>query len=74
MTFQPNPEKPSGYAAYLVRLWRDGQAGQWRASAQSVQTGERTLFSSLAELFVFLEGRTLAGPADDLVPAAPQDT
>jgi hypothetical protein len=74
MTFQTNPEKPSGYIAYLVRLWRDGQAGQWRASAQSVQTGEKVLFASLAELLVFLEGQTLADPADNLEGPVPPDT
>jgi hypothetical protein len=64
MSFPPNPEKLSSYAAYLVRLWQDGQAGQWRASAQSAQTGERTLFASLAELFIFLESQTAAHPTD----------
>jgi len=65
MTFQPTQEKPRSYVAYLVRLWQDGQAGQWRASAQSAQTGERTLFASLSELFVFLESQTAAYPNDD---------
>ena len=66
MTFQPTQERPSGYAAYLVRLWQDGQAGQWRASAQSVQTGEKMLFASLAELCVYLESQTAAHPNDDV--------
>jgi len=65
MTLQPNPEKSSSYVAYLVRLWQDSQAGQWRASAQSAQTGERTLFASLSELFVFLESQTAAYPNND---------
>jgi hypothetical protein len=66
MSFSPNLDKPASYAAYLVRLWQDGQAGQWRASAQSAQTGEKTLFASLAELFVFLESQTVAHPTDDV--------
>ena len=74
MTFQPNPDKPSSYVAYLVRLWQDNQQGLWRASAQSAQTGEKVLFASLAELFAFLEGQTLADLADDPAPTAPQDT
>ena len=65
MTFQPTQEKQPSYVAYLVRLWQDGQAGQWRASAQSAQTGERTLFASLSELFVFLESQTAAYPNDN---------
>jgi len=56
-----------------VRLWQDSGQGSWRASAQSVQTGERVLFASLAELFAFLEGQTLAGPADTPAQPAPPD-
>ena len=66
MTLQPNPEKSSSYVAYLVRLWQDGQAGQWRALVQSVKTGEKTLFASLSELFVFIESQTAAHPNDDV--------
>jgi hypothetical protein len=66
MASQPNRDKSSNYAAYLVRLWQDGQAGQWRASAQSVQTGEKTMFASLSELFMFLESQTSAHPNNDV--------
>ena len=66
MAFPPMPDKPSSYAAFMVRLWQDGHAGQWRASAQSVQTGEKTLFASLAELFVYLEAQTTTHPTDDV--------
>jgi hypothetical protein len=66
MAFQSNLDKPSRYAAYLVRLWQDGQAGQWRASAQSVRTGNITLFASLAELFVYLESQTAADAIDNV--------
>jgi hypothetical protein len=68
MPFQPIMIKLP-YIAYLVRLWQDNQQGPWRASAQSVQTGEKVLFASPAELFAFLEGQTLAGSADDQVPS-----
>jgi hypothetical protein len=66
MASQPTRDKSPAYAAYLVRLWQDGQAGQWRASAQSVQTGEKTLFASLSELFMFLESQTAAHPNNDV--------
>jgi hypothetical protein len=66
MASQPTRDKPSNYAAFLVRLWQDGQAGQWRASAQSVQTGEKTLFASMSELFMFLEAQTSAHPDNDV--------
>ena len=74
MSFRPELPTLTNYTAYLVRLWQDSQQGPWRASAQSVQTGERVLFASLAELFAFLEGQTLAGPADAPAPAAPPNT
>ena len=74
MSFRPRALNLPNYTAYLVRLWQDHPQGPWRASAQSVQTGERVLFASLAELFAFLEGQTLDGPADDQAPAAPPNT
>ncbi len=72
MAFRPELPILKNYKAYLVRLWQDNDRGLWRASAHSVHTGEKVLFASLAELFTFLEGQTLAGPAEE--PAAPEDT
>jgi hypothetical protein len=46
------------YRAYLVRLWRDDAQEPWRASAQSVQSGELVRFATLQELFAFLEMHT----------------
>jgi hypothetical protein len=43
------------YRAYLVRLWRDDAQEPWRASAQSVQSGEVVRFATLQELFAFLD-------------------
>lgn len=43
------------YAAYLVRLWQDSPGETFRASAQSVQSGEVVRFGSLRSLFTFLE-------------------
>lgn len=59
-------DPPGRYAAYLVRLWQDGEQAPWRASAQSVHTGEKMMFASLEALFTFLEGHTLAEPTRDL--------
>ncbi len=52
-------EQPD-YLSYLLRLWRgsDEEEAVWRASLQSPHTGERRGFSSLAELFTFLENET----------------
>lgn len=46
------------YVAYLLRLWRDSAGSPWRASVQSVQTGEKILFADLDALFTFLESQT----------------
>lgn len=43
------------YSAYLVRIWRDSIDSDWRASAQSVQSGVVTPFGSLQALFDYLE-------------------
>jgi len=48
-------QHPPIYAAYLIRLWQDTPDGPWRASAQSVQTGEIVRFGSQQALYEFLE-------------------
>jgi len=40
--------------SYLLRLWRSGPDGQWRASLHAVQTGERHMFADLESLLAFL--------------------
>ena len=62
---------PLYYNAYLVRIWHDAPTSAWRASAQSVQSGEIVRFGSLQALFQFLEAQTAgsgqanAPPKDD---------
>jgi hypothetical protein len=52
-------EKPDEYLSFLLRLWREGkQGGRWMSSLQNPQTGERTGFASLDELFEFLRDQT----------------
>ena len=46
------------YQSYLIRLWKDGAMGVWRASAQSIPTGQIIRFASLTELFDYLERQT----------------
>lgn len=50
---------PFFYYAYLIRLWRDTSGADWRASAQSVHSGEIVRFGSLQALFEFLEEQTV---------------
>lgn len=41
------------YLSYLLRLWREerGHEGVWRASLESVQTGESRSFADVDQLF-----------------------
>jgi hypothetical protein len=40
--------------SYLLRLWRAGGDGGWRASLQSIPAGERHMFADLESLLTFL--------------------
>jgi len=40
--------------SYLLRLWRAGADGGWRASLQSIPAGERHMFADLDSLLAFL--------------------
>jgi hypothetical protein len=53
------------YRAYMLRLWSvQGTAGSvWRASLQSVETGDMTGFACLEELMAFLRKVTADHPA-----------
>ena len=48
--------------SYLLRLWHSGEAvsvaQQWRASLQSIKTGERHMFADLETLLAFLIDQT----------------
>jgi hypothetical protein len=57
------------YGAYLVRVWQDSPHTPWRASAQSVQSGEKLLFADIEQLFVFL--RTQCYPEGHQPPVDP---
>jgi hypothetical protein len=53
-------DDPSGYLAFLLRLWQPVQAGRpiWRASVDNPHTAERHYFADLDALFAFLEEQT----------------
>ena len=57
------------YLSYLLRLWRENDDGEvhhgdeqavWRASLMNSLTGKRQGFSSLQDLFAFLQQATSA--------------
>jgi hypothetical protein len=49
-----NQPIPADYHAGLLRLWRDGPGGPWRASLQDAESGERIGFADLEQLFAYL--------------------
>jgi hypothetical protein len=53
------------YTAFLVRLWQENEEMPWRASVQSARTGEKTYFSDLESLFVYLRAQTTTCPANE---------
>lgn len=52
---EPQPR----YTSYLLRLWQTESDGEpvWRASLESVRTGQRKGFADLRSLFTFLESQ-----------------
>jgi hypothetical protein len=44
--------------SYLLRLWRDGPDGAWRASLRDAESGERLGFADLDHLFAYLRRLT----------------
>lgn len=53
LNYQPYP-----YAAYVLRLWRDGAQTPWRAVLECARTGEQHPFASLSDLYAFLDAET----------------
>lgn len=62
------------YLAYLLRLWREEQGGQfiWRASVEIPGEEKRRAFADLAALFAFLEAQT-AATLPDHTPGKPPE-
>jgi hypothetical protein len=51
---------PPSYHSYLLRIWRESEHGAWRASLESVTTGERRGFDNLSSLFASLQAECQA--------------
>lgn len=59
-------DRSQEYQSYLLRLWREDDAMEWRASLQSTATGEMQGFASLADLIAYLQTHAV-------VPVDPPD-
>jgi hypothetical protein len=42
------------YLSYLLRLWREGEEAPWRASLESVSTGQVHRFGDVEAMWRFL--------------------
>ena len=62
------------YLSYLLRLWREngGDRPRWRASLEQPRSGERQAFTTLVDLFAFLEQET-GVDSTELAPTAESD-
>ncbi|MCI0521515.1 MAG: hypothetical protein L0Z70_14815 [Chloroflexi bacterium] len=45
------------YMSYLLRIWREGSHGEWRASLQNIATGECLSYASPSDLFEYLKSQ-----------------
>ena len=65
-------EERRGHAAYLLRLWqaRGADGMIWRASLESVLSGERLSFADIEELLSFLAGYANRAAPDRTKPGA----
>ena len=61
-TSETNQLAQADYHAGLLRLWRDGAGGAWRASLQDAESGERLGFADLERLFAYLRRLTEDAP------------
>jgi hypothetical protein len=52
------------YQSYLLRLWRTGTRGAWRAWLQNAATEQVIHFADIASLLAFLIAQTDDAPPD----------
>jgi len=57
MALTSNGLNESVCQSYLLRIWRDSEEGEWRATLLTIPTQERHQFTSMEGLYNFLEYR-----------------
>ena len=63
MTAQSKVQKPIRQRSYLLRVWQEDEHSPWRASLQSIATGERKGFGTLEAMVEFLKAEgSRSGP------------
>jgi hypothetical protein len=58
------PTSQADYQSYLLRLWRTGADGAWRASLQNTATEQVIHFADIGALLAFLIAQTDDAPPD----------
>jgi hypothetical protein len=72
MVISNNGLNESVCQSYLLRVWRDSEDGEWRATLLTIPTQERHQFTSMEGLFNFLEYRVdHPVPKTSVITAAP---
>lgn len=62
------------YQSYLLRMWKNGEDGEWRALLLTIPTQERRHFANLQDLFNFLNGQQLPVVTLDVPTISPNGT
>ena len=64
---------PLPQLVYVIRLWPSGSPEQpvWRSHVQNPMTGERHIFTDLADFFAFVEEQTQSAAASIDQPEQP---
>ena len=55
MSTKPSKESPLFYKAFLVRIWVDNDATDWRATVEYVHKNERKTFTAVEQLIDFVQ-------------------
>ena len=55
------------YQSYILRLWRESEDEEWRASLQNVTSGDVKNFASLSDLFMFICQKTDQPPYPSII-------
>lgn len=62
------------YKAFMVRLWQDDEDAPWRASVQTVRTGDVIHFATVFGLVSFLRDQATTRHVDAMPEAGEDDT
>lgn len=74
MTKHNQNQEERTYIAFMVRMWRDSTRAQWRASAQSVHTGETVRFANIPMMLRYLHSHVGHGAGGEETETPSQES